>query len=177
MMALAVLATAAAVQAASFDWKTGTTGKLYEAGTTTLLASGTAYIFDAAANSQQSVLDAFVAGGAWTTGNLNSKAVASGAIKATNAEAFSYGEGGTSYNFYIALLDGEKLFVSDTVSVMGADVGFNTAQFNLKNASQAAAFESSTFTAGGWYTAVPEPTSGLLLLLGMAGLALRRKQA
>jgi hypothetical protein len=27
------------------------------------------------------------------------------------------------------------------------------------------------------YTAVPEPTSGLLLLLGMAGLALRRKQA
>ena len=27
------------------------------------------------------------------------------------------------------------------------------------------------------YTAVPEPTSGLLLLLGMAGLALRRKRA
>ena len=25
--------------------------------------------------------------------------------------------------------------------------------------------------------AIPEPTSGLLLLLGMAGLALRRKQA
>ena len=33
-------------------------------------------------------------------------------------------------------------------------------------------------TATAWSTAaVPEPTSGLLLLLGMAGLALKRKRA
>ena len=44
MMALAVITTAAAVQAASFDWKTSATGKIYEADTSTLLASGTAYI-------------------------------------------------------------------------------------------------------------------------------------
>lgn len=37
-------------------------------------------------------------------------------------------------------------------------------------------FESTGTTAGGWSTAsVPEPTSGILLLLGMAGLALKRK--
>lgn len=36
---------------------------------------------------------------------------------------------------------------------------------------------SATFEANGagWY-AVPEPTSGLLLLIGLAGLALRRKR-
>ena len=31
--------------------------------------------------------------------------------------------------------------------------------------------------AGDWTAAVPEPTSGLLLLLGVAGLALKRKRA
>ena len=36
------------------------------------------------------------------------------------------------------------------------------------------AFETN---GGGSWSAVPEPTSGLLMLLGMAGLALRRKRA
>ena len=38
-----------------------------------------------------------------------------------------------------------------------------------------------TANGAGWYGAasapVPEPTSGLLMLLGMAGLALKRKRA
>ena len=37
--------------------------------------------------------------------------------------------------------------------------------------------EETSFATGGagWYTAsVPEPTSGLLMLIGVAGLALRR---
>ena len=177
MMTLAVVATAAAVQAASFDWKTSATGKIYEAGTTTLLASGTAYIFDVAATTQQSVLDAFASGKTWTTGNLNSKAVEAGAIKATNAEAFNYGTSGNDYYFYVALVDGDNIFISDTVKGTASDVGYQGVSLNLKTASQLAASTSATFTAGGWYSAVPEPTSGLLLLLGMAGLALRRKQA
>ena len=177
MMALAIVATAAVVQAASFDWKTGATGKIYEAGTTTLLASGTAYIFDAAANSQQSVLDAFSQSKTWTTGNLASKAVTSGAIAADTANPFTYGTSGNSYDFYVVLVDGDNIFISDTVPGAASDVGTKQVSFSLKTASQLAASTSSTFTAGGWYSAVPEPTSGLLLLLGMAGLALRRKQA
>ena len=177
IMALAVVATAAAVQAASFDWKTSATGLMYAAGSTTDKITGTAYIFAAESTTQQSVLDAFVAGGTWTTGNLGNKSVAAGKITATNGEAFNYGTAGNDYNFYVALLNGENLYISDTVKLTAGDVGYEQASFNFKNSSQAAAMASSTFTAGGWYTAVPEPTSGLLLLLGMAGLALKRKRA
>ena len=182
MVVLAIFTMAAVTQAASFDWKTGTTGKIYEAGTTTLLGSGTAYIFDAASVSQQTVLTAFLDDKTWTTGNLHSKSVSSGAIAATKGEAFSYGVADTTYNFYVALVNGDNIFISDTVSVTAPNISYETAQFNLKNASQAAVTElekTGSFAGGGWYTAssVPEPTSGLLLLLGMAGLALRRKHA
>ena len=44
----------------------------------------------------------------------------------------------------------------------------------------AAKSASGGYQGAGWYTAssnVPEPTSGLLMLLGVAGLALKRKRA
>ena len=50
--------------------------------------------------------------------------------------------------------------------------------FNPKNASQSIVGKASEgYASSGWYTTVPEPTSGLLLLLGVAGLALKRKRA
>lgn len=48
---------------------------------------------------------------------------------------------------------------------------------NFSDGSGFASFTGfSTATAGAWQ-AVPEPTSGLLMLLGLAGLALKRKRA
>ena len=62
MVILVAAAMAMATQAATFSWKTTSTGKLYGAGSTTLLASGTAYLFDSTTVSQQALLTAVLAG-------------------------------------------------------------------------------------------------------------------
>lgn len=174
---IAIALTAVIASAASFDWKTSVSGKIYEAGTTTLLGSGTAYIFNSGANSQASILAAFLGGTDWTAGSLDNKAVAKGAIAATNAEAFNWGSAGDTLNAYIAIVDGDMIYISDIVSKAAPDTGYSQFSFNAKASSQASAFDGAGgFQGAGWY-AVPEPTSGLLMLLGVAGLALRRRRA
>ena len=86
----------------------------------------------------------------------------------------SYGSGADITGYYVVLnasttANATQAYISDTDVATTGGAG-QAAQF---------AFDASdTATAANW-TAVnaPEPTSGLLLLLGMAGLALKRKRA
>lgn len=85
MIAAVVIAFAACTQAASFSWKTSATGKVYNPGTETLLASATAYLFDSSAVTQSSLVSAFAGGGLDLSAktSLSSKAIANGAIAST----------------------------------------------------------------------------------------------
>ena len=71
-------------------------------------------------------------------------------------------------SFYYVISDSGKALTSDTKS--GAALATGATSLNFGNQA------TYTQTAGNW-AAVPEPTSGLLMLLGMAGLALKRKRA
>ncbi len=69
---------------------------------------------------------------------------------------------GSTYNFYFTSEDAEgNTYKSETVSAAAWGVGAS----------------SFSFEGLGTWTPVPEPTSGLLFLLGMAGLALKRRKA
>ena len=90
-------------------------------------------------------------------------------------------ENGTSVSLYAVIYDATTIagaanyIVSDVITVTAAANGAPVnAAFGAMTATTAAnKFLNSSWTA----TAVPEPTSGLLMLVGIAGLALRRRRA
>ncbi len=76
---------------------------------------------------------------------------------------------GAGWSYYIELLNEKADGSTEAVAVSSLATWESLAKF--------ISTQPTTPWMGGSYHAVPEPTSGLLLLLGVAGLALRRKRA
>lgn len=99
-----------------------------------------------------------------------------GAYNTSTGDSYEFANGSTYYvSAVIKANDGsaswEAALASFTVGATGdATINFTTgAGFDVAG---------QKWSAAGWQTQdVPEPTSGLLMLLGVAGLALRRKRA
>lgn len=164
--------------------------------------SGRVYLIDQAKYSQQTLFTALAATPNWTMATVTSLASANAYNSATLSASTKFGTvdtgtlsngkaswepdakeypGGNDYNFYQVLVDGENFYISDSIKVSALGTGTSAIKFANSESKSATGnvptAATATFTAGGWYTAAPEPTSGLLLLLGMAGLALKRKRA
>ena len=182
MMMLGAVALAAGVQAASFSW--GTTGKAYSIDDAVLnagLAAGKTYAVGTAnADTMSNQMTSFAATWAYTltlsdgektdtlTGTLDSF---SSRYISENLSS-SLVEAGKDLTYSIVLTgtitDGlDKKWDITSNEITGSWHANDQGDIALKTAG-----------ASSWSTAaVPEPTSGLLMLVGLAGLALRRRRA
>ena len=183
MIMVALVAAAVSANAASYVWS-APTGRLFD-GKGTENANryaGTGYLFAAGSVAQGDVVAALVAGTLNTTLNT---ALAQNTFSNGRASDYSSAFEATGLaDAYFVVTGTDKdgnagVYISDYATITSSDVGHSDVSFGSQNA-YSAAFKDATagYAGAGWYSqAAPEPTSGLLLLLGMAGLALKRKRA
>ena len=189
MIALGALAVSVAANAATYSWKATNDSLFLPGQEDDYIASGTAvYLFDAATFTQQAALTAFAGGETISGKAVDSSTVNAGGGISTKTFTYDGQTAGNNWNAYFAIIDGDNIFISDLSRAIGAPADQSTVSISIGDQfdfSTAALTQSSTFGGAGWYAAsgstptvdTPEPTSGLLLLLGMAGLALKRKRA
>ena len=194
MFIISAIIAVGMVQAATVDWSYTVTG----ASANDAYSSGyTAYLFDAAtwegfngtvtADNLGSALDSSamaykgsVGRGASTTYQFATKNSANtvGGLRDVSDDSW-----GASEDFYIVLVNNNEdpaQFVATAVTLTTHGAADSANQSGVASTTQAA-LNSATWSAiGGGSTPsgdVPEPTSGLLLAIGGAMLALRRRRA
>ena len=204
MIALAAAALAAGTQAASFSWSSGNYSYIADStGTKITTAAG----YSAALNGGAIVLAYLGTSDNWswdnatvlsgtgiggTTGAITTTGLARNHGKVSGKFTFTYDDTPGAANlvdngsvFGVMYQDStgalSKLLLVDGNGKTGSEIDATYTVSGLVN--DTSSLDPFTFTTAGTssapnnFTAVPEPTSGLLMLLGMAGLALRRRRA
>lgn len=165
----AVAMSAVALNAASVSWTlSGITASPDNAAS----AGWVAYFMDGSTYSAFSALAADKVADYAAANYTYTAKTTSGRTGVTVTQTTGSYASGDSVSAYIVLFD------AATASEAGyyAATSVLETQVPAAGSTFAMSFPFATTTSGWQTTAVPEPTSGLLMLLGMAGLALRRRR-
>ena len=187
MIACAAVALAAVAQAASISWSIGNVYSPSDSTAKIAANSMSAWLFVTANSTDvttiktttlaavQSVLDSGDLSGLSSLAAAHAVNTTAGTIGgATGLTGFSSG----TLTAFAVVVDSTDLATAGKYFLV-SDGATKSATFTSATGMKALAWgDQTSYTQGaGKWSAVPEPTSGLLLLLGMAGLALKRKVA
>ena len=185
IVAAALVCTAVVAQAATFRWSTG--AQAYGPAVANLTVPGV--YAPGTANADRMKAEGTSQGITWTytmilTATVGTDVTVSDAIvgNVTTYSSNKISENISSDFFTLPTDDSVKNYAWDIVitgtKTVGSDVYTITSDHIIGNAdyTKLSNLEIATAVPGQW-TVTPEPTSGLLLLLGAAGLALKRKRA
>ena len=188
IIAAAVACVAALTQAATVSWSISG----LKDSTGNLMSSGAAYVFCTKGANAKSVADVTAALAAITSADDlktyladNSLSALKGTISSggTNVSGVDLASSGvpaatSSVKIFAVIVDDDTFGDNVKYVITAASGNVKTPAASTSN-NAGFTLDGATPTANpsNWTAAAPEPTSGLLLLLGVAGLALKRKRA
>lgn len=177
------LMIAAAVNAASYNWS-GVNVKVNSKNTD--VTSYTIYLVDASMISSDALSGQIAAGNYSSLNAVNVVATKTGGILQQAQVKDQYGEYHTVFRWsQTEGLDNSELNGEYYTIILNGDLGEATHYLITQTQSASSPIQGSAAINFGnqinnvWYpiTPAPEPTSGLLILIGAAGLALKRKNS
>ena len=176
MFVLAAVACAATMQAAQFEWSASNVRDGWNSGDNKI--GGTAYLFLVGSEVTEASIASAISGAADSTAlasTLSGKAIDTQSVSAGATGGVTADVTATApADLFFVVVSGDNVYQSSATRVDAIEtLGYTSLAFGSQKSASSAASAWKTVGGGG---DVPEPTSGLLLLVGGAMLALRRKQ-